>query len=444
MTLALAALICVAAPLKAQTFQEGFFLKDYRLGYRINPALAGGGNFISIGEFGKNNRFNVGAGAFLYPRDGEVLTALHPSIPAETFLGKLKDQNYTYNAYNYNIFAYGFSRGEAFHTLELNVRAQYSANVPKDLFRILKLGTTDTVYDLSRADVQGQLYAELAYGYTRKLSDIVTVGGRAKLLVGLNAVDYRMSNLKLHLDGSEYRVDVGAELDMTGRTRRFIPTEDGYLSLMSSTAAKWYVPTGAGLAVDLGVVVTPNEYLTLSASVLDLGAICWVFANSGQSIGTASFAGLNLAYEDLNKNALMDKLKDVGKDFLGTLKLKSMGSHAKVNMVPLRANLGFRYRIPTFEMVSFGVVASYIGYQNMPYWEARYCMSCTPTDWLDLACSFGTGAHGGVWGIGGSVRVQRFRLNVGVEKAFGGTVGESTTPVEPQSKVVTIGLTYDL
>lgn len=445
LTLALAVLICAAAPLKAQTAKEAFFLNDYRLGYHFNPALAGDVDFISIGEFAKQNRNNIGAGSFLFPMGNEVLTFLSPYVSSAEFMAKLQDDNYEFHTYNYNLFAYGFARGEAFHTLELNARVMYGASVPKELFSILKDGTMDKVYDLSGARAQGQVFAELAYGYTRKLSDIVTIGGRAKLLLGLNSLDYRMSNLKLRMDETEYRAEVDAELDLTGRNTEFIPTEDGYLSVLNTTSSwRWFIPTGAGLALDLGVVVTPNEYLTLSASVLDLGAICWSFGNSGRSTGTASFSGLDVAYEELNKDALLKKVKTVGKDFLETMKLKATGNQVRLNMIPLQANLGIKYKLPTFDQVHVGLVASYIGYQNMPYWEARYCMSCNPLDWLDFAGSFGYGAHGTVWGVGASVRVLRFRFNFAYEMGFGGYVGYSFTPVERNNKVVTVGVTYDL
>lgn len=445
LTLVLAALVCVAAPLKAQTAQEGFFLNDYRLGYHFNPALAGGNDFISIGEFAKQNRNNIGAGSFLYPMGNEVLTFLSPYVSTAEFMSKLQDMNYEFNNYNYNLFAYGFARGEAFHTIELNARVMYGVSVPKDLFYILKEGTTDEVYNLSGARAQGQLFAELAYGYSRKLSDIVTLGGRAKLLLGLNSIDYRMSNLKLRLTEQEYRMDVDAELEMSGRNKTFVPTEDGYLSVLNMTSSgRWYIPTGAGLALDLGVVVTPNEYLTLSASVLDLGGICWSLGNSGRSTGTATFTGLDVAYNELNKDALIKKVKEVGEDFVETLKLKATGNQVRFNMIPLRANLGIKYKLPKFEQVHVGLVASYIGYQNMPYWEARYVMSCNPLDWLDFAGSFGYGAHGTVWGVGASVRVLKFRFNVGYEMGFGGYVGHSFTPVQPNNKVVSLGVTYDL
>lgn len=445
LTLALAALICVAAPLKAQIAQEGFFLNDYRLGYRYNPALAGGADFISIGEFSKHNRNNIGAGAFLYPIGNEVVTFLSPRVSTAEFMSKLQDMNYEFSTYNLNIVSYGFARGEAYHTLELSARVMYGASAPIDLFYILKEGTMDEVYNLNGVRAQGQLFAELAYGYTRKLSDIVSIGGRAKLLLGLNSIDYRMSNLRIRTNEQEFRVDVDAELDLTGRNKVFLPTDDGYLSVLNTTSSgRWYIPTGAGLALDLGVVVTPNEYLTLSASVLDLGGICWSFGNSGRSTGTATFTGLDLGYGDFNKDALLKKVKDVGQDFLETLKLKATGNQVRFNMIPLRANLGIKYKLPKFEQVHVGLVASYIGYQNMPYWEARYCMSCNPLDWLDFAGSFGYGAHGTVWGVGASVRVQKFRFNFAYEMGFGGYVGHSFTPVRPNNKVVSLGLTYDL
>ena len=87
----IAALILSAISLQAQSFQQSLFLDGYRLGYRYNPALQNESGFLSVGQFENQTRNNFGASSFLYPRDGEVVTALHSSVSADEFLGSLND-----------------------------------------------------------------------------------------------------------------------------------------------------------------------------------------------------------------------------------------------------------------------------------------------------------------------------------------------------------------
>ena len=68
-----------------------------------------------------------------------------------------------------------------------------------------------------------------------------------------------------------------------------------------------YLPSGAGVAFDLGLVFTPAEGLTISASVLDLGGMYWFYGNRAMSSGVAKFEGLDhVSMAQLNKTALKE------------------------------------------------------------------------------------------------------------------------------------------
>ena len=91
---ALAALLFAFVPASAQTFQEGFFLDGYTLGFRYNPALSNESGFIGCVQYSNQSRNNVGASSFLYPtEDGGLVTGLHKSISADKFLGSLPEQS---------------------------------------------------------------------------------------------------------------------------------------------------------------------------------------------------------------------------------------------------------------------------------------------------------------------------------------------------------------
>lgn len=445
-TLALTALICAAAALQAQSFQEGFFLNEYRLGYRYNAALASSCDFISIGQFSSNFRNNIGADAFLYPRNGEVVTALHSSVSADEFMSRLQERNYLISSINYNLISYGFGRGDAFRTVELNVRALYSATLPREYFQILKTGTRQQFYDLTHSGDFAHLYAELAYGYSRRLSDVVSIGVRGKLLVGLESVEYRPTRVQLVTDGSEYRLDVDAIMNVTSRMGKMKTDEDGNLRPLSvDTRKKWPIPSGVGAAIDLGVVITPNRYLTISASVNDLGALCWYYGNAGRVLNSFSFSGVpDLAFDEFNTGGLIDKAKQLAREYYEQLKLQAVDKHIEADFVPFRANLGIKYALPFYERIRVGAVANYVGYGSMPYWEARGGLAYNPFNWLDVTANAGYGAYGPVYGFAASVRILRFRINFGLENGTGGTIPYRSTPLKANSKTFTIGVTFDI
>ena len=397
----LAFLVSATLSAGAQSFQQALFLDGYQLGYRYNPALANETGFLSVGQWENQSRNNIGAASFLYPRNGEVVTALHESVTADEFLGSLKDDNYLTGNLHFNLFSYGWKGGQAYHTFEAGLRAAYSASVPKEIFSILKLGTDAKNYDLSGMGVAGNAVVELAYGYSRKLSDLISVGARAKLLVGIEALRYNVTRFDLTFSDDVYQAQVEADLDLTSRWSKIRPDDEGYLNFSDrSKKESWKLPSGAGLAVDLGVVVTPVEGLTVSASVLDLGGILWYYGNAGKSKGTTTFTGMDsLTMEEMKEGNLKEQFNDELDAFVRSIKLKAIKGRTTLETVPVRVNLGARYEMPFYRPLAVGVTGTWYGMQGMPYSEVRGAIAWNPYTWLGVEADAGAGTYGALWGF---------------------------------------------
>lgn len=437
-----AALVLASLSLNAQTW----LLEDHRLAFRNNPALAGDTDFISIGEYNSTSRANIGASAFLYPHEGRVVTGLHKSVPAETFLNNLQPLNYSFGQIDYNLVSYGFAKGAAFHTVEVNVRGQYDYALTSDIFHLAKLGTVEPQYSLSGTGAQGNTYAELAYGYTRKLGDVVTLGARAKLLLGLLAGSYQFKRFDLIMTDEAYIAHIDAELGLTNRLNKINPDEDDYLNFLDITAkGKWSGPCGGGLAVDLGIKIEPVENLTIDASILDLGGILWYLGNSGESSGTATFTGLSdITYEEFNEKGLKNQLNEVKDDFLETLRLRTPQSVTRWKTLPFRAQASIKYAMPFYDRLRVGAHAQYQNAGEMSYWLWSGGLGIRPLNWLDLSASLGGGTYGLAMDAAATVRILRFRLTASYHNGFGGTIPYTSTPLQANCKIVSLGLTFDI
>lgn len=442
----LAIIVLASLSASAQSFQQALFLDGYQLGYRYNPALANESAFLSVGQWENQFRNNVGAASFLYPRNGEVVTALHESVSADEFLGSLKDDNYLTGNIHFNLFSYGWKGEKAYHTIEAGIRAAYSASVPKEIFSIVKLGTGDQNYDLSGMNVSGNAVVELAYGYSRKLSDLISVGARAKLLVGIEALRYNVTRFDLTLTEDAYQAQVEADLDLTSRWSKIRPDDEGYLNLTNLSAKdRWRLPSGAGLALDLGVVVTPLEGLTLSASLLDLGGILWYYGNAGKSQGTTTFTGMDsVTMDELKQGNLKEQFNDELDAFVRSIKIKSVKGRTAFEAVPLHVNLGARYEMPFYRPLSVGVTTTYYGMHGMSYCEFRGALAWNPYSWLGVSANAGAGSYGALWGFSANAAFKQFRLMLAMSNGFGGTIPYSNTPLQPNAKTLTLGLSYCL
>ena len=444
--LSIAMLMGIAFTSGAQAFQEGFMLNNYSQIYRYNPALSGDSDFISLFQASIDGRANVGASAFLYPRDGQVVTFLHSSVPAETFASKIQEDNYKTKSLDFNLFSYGFFRGGAMHTLEVNFRGMYAVSVPGSLFMLAKTGTTSPTYDFSKLQAQGDIYAELAYGYSRKVSDVFSFGGRVKLLGGFYRLDYNVTKLSLSVGETQYKADIEAQMDLTNQAFRFGTGEDGYVNFKDiDYRGLIHLPTGGGLALDLGVALTPVEGLTISASVLDLGGIFWYYGNAAKSSGSVTFTGIkDLSIEEISSGGLTAQLDGLKDEFLQQMRLTPADKKLSFKEIPFSANLGVKYSMPFCKALSAGLTGQYYGSRLMPYWEGRFALACNPVDWFDCTANIGKGTYGMVWGAAGSLRIKQFHINFGLQNGFGGTIPDKITDLEPNHEVVTVGMSYDL
>lgn len=442
----LSALLLVAAPMGAQTFQQAFFLDGYRLGYRYNPALQNDSAFLGVGQWENQKFANLGMSSFLYPRDGEVVTALHSSVSASEFLGNLHDDNYLGGNINFNIFSYGWRKDKAYKTIEANIRSVYSASVPKEIFAIAKLGTGNTNYDLGGMGLAANAIVELAYGYSYKFSDRLSIGARAKFLAGIESINYKVTRFDMAFTEDAYEAQVEADLDLTSRWNKVRSDGNGYLNFLDLSAKEsWKLPSGAGLSLDLGIVATPIEGLTLSASLLDLGGLFWYYGNAGRSSGTTSFSGFKeLSMDDIKEGNVLDQLKAVQDEFIHSIKIKAVKSRVAFELIPFNVNLGARYDLPFYKAFAVGFSANYMGMKNMPYKEVRGVLAWNHFPWLGLTANAGKGSYGAVWGMGVNAALKQFRLTVGYSDGFGGTVPYSHLALKAHNKILTLGLTYDI
>lgn len=444
--LALALIPAASFSLCAQSFQQGLFLDCYRLGYRYNPAIQNEGKVLSVGEWDNQTRNNFGAASFLYPREEGLVTALHSSVSADEFLGSLQDRNYFTGDINFNLFSYGWRKDAAYHTIEASVRGSYGMTLPKELFSLLKLGTTSQVFDMSNLKVSGNAYAEIAYGYSRKISDAFSVGARAKLLVGVEALNYNFSRLQLQASEESYKLGLTADLDLTSRWSKIRPDENGTLSLLNlSSKERWRGPSGAGLALDLGVVLTPVEGLTLSASLLDFGGILWYYGNAGRSDGTVTFTGVkDLSLEQIQNKDLLSQFNGIKNELLESLSVKTVEKRITPEMVPMTVNLAAKYEMPFYRALSIGATGNFIFRGLMSYREVRGHLAWNPGKYIGITADGGYGTLGAVYGLAMNAKIGNFRITAAMSNGFGGTMAYSSLPLKANNKVATIGLTYDL
>lgn len=443
-------LLAAISAASAQEFATSYFLDNNLYSYRINPAIPGEKNFVGFAVSNVNLAYgsNSGLNSFLYPKaDGSgLVTGLHSSVSPEQFIGNLPKNIGADQVFNYNIVAVGFWTKNAFHNIEINVKEDVFTGIPRDLFEFAKCGSRDYPYDISNTGVSMKSYLELAYGYTRKINDEFTVGGRLKFLMGLVAGTLNFQKGDLTVNGNNIAYDVDASLRLSSNFLEMGTKGDGSIYDFSAfnLDAKHISPCGWGGAADLGVTYKPEKNLTISFSLLNLGFISWKYNIVGKSVKKDVFTGETIkadGSDDGDMQKFIDNLATI-------VDFEKVGAESASDMLSCTVNLGARYNMPFYERLSVGLLASYEIDKFAPCMSARLGATVTPVDWLSITGNYGINSYCKTFGVAMSLNAASINFMFGYEGysgavskvSFSDTFGMSRTPLGPFMNMVKFGV----
>lgn len=324
-----AGLVCAASAAQAQYLRTSYFMEGTSTRIQMNPGLQptrGYFNFPIIGSLNVSASSNVlGTGDII-----DVLDGGEDLFSNDKLFDRLKGENNLNVNFNTDILSFGWYRGKGFWSVNVGLRMDVGASLSGDMFSMMRnmngfaiedLAGTRQQYNIANQKLNVSAYAEVGLGYSRQVTDKLTVGGRVKVLLGLARaemnikrfdVDLEIPNLPAGVDPGEIS---GNYSDYVSRAGEFSP-EDWYGSRYSYAADGSITTTlkgggmtfdqngmiddfdieagdlgisGTGFGIDLGASYKVWDNLTVSAAVLDLGFLKW--KESATTIATVSGNG---------------------------------------------------------------------------------------------------------------------------------------------------------
>lgn len=315
------ALILQRTEVCAQMLKTAYFLDNSVQRQNYNPAFHTDKGFVSVPVLGgigaqvETNSFLVDH--FIYKRpDGSLTTFLDPSVNVNSFIGKLKDNNRLSQSLDMNIFGIGFAKESGYWTGGINLRQNANVAIPKGAFELAKLGP-DSYSPIRKLEVNANAFLEIYAGYSRKLMDNLTVGGRLKYLGGLARSRMKITQFDVFSNEDKLYAKVNTSLETYVKGLHNNSTGlqeiDKYFDNYEMKGG--YGLAGNGLALDLGAEYRPLSWLKVSASIQDIGFISWSKSSSvrAASDGIVDFVGFDI---DVNDDSSVDnQLDDLGDRF---------------------------------------------------------------------------------------------------------------------------------
>ena len=432
--LAIFAFCIVSQAFAQQSLRSAYFMDGYNGRSKLNPAFAAERSYFSVpslGGFGFNAQSNLGVNTFLYPVDGGLTTFMSSSVSADEFLGKLKKNNKIGISGNTSLLSLGIWGKRAFFTFDISEKMNVNANLPYSIFDFMKNAGASQYYDISNLAVNADSRLEFAFGYSRRISDMVNFGARLKFLVGVGNADARIDKMHVQMTGDRWAVtsrgtvkasmglldvktkgEAGAsvdspdELDIVDKIEMKDLSDAGIGSLIG----------GYGAAIDLGAEAELIPGLKVSLALNDIGVMSWRHTTVAET-GDRSwyFDGFdNVSFDGDKDNSISEQFKDLGDDLADLAEFhrtKTDASH--LQMIAMTLNAGAEYTMPFYGGLTAGILSSTRINGPHTWSEGRLYANLKPCTWFSFGMNYALSSFGSSMGAVLGFHTTGFSMFIG-------------------------------
>lgn len=396
-------LLCAMFAMKgmAQTAKSAYFLDGTLYNYQLNPAMKAERGFFSlaVGNLSVGTNGNVGIADFLYPDGDHLTTFMSGKVDQDEFIDRLPKQVRLGANFDETLLALGFRMLGGYTTFSVSMHANTSLALPKGFFEFAKKGLQDQHFDFSGINMSTMSYAAATLGYSREVYKGLRVGVNLKYLMGMAYADAAFDKFNIELSEDRWYLEGHAQSQAALGSEVYFEDENSSLDALRMGPL---ASAANGFAVDLGVVYDMKEFvpgLTVSASVVDLGAINWQYMMSIENNGEPiCWEGLTDANIDNMGDALEDELEKLGDKAEELAEFRVGDIESKKTKLGATMYLGAEYNMPFYKPLSAAVL---YGKQFSTYggWdEVRGYVNVAPLKWFEATTNICFSTFGTSWG----------------------------------------------
>ncbi|MGP8216110.1 MAG: DUF5723 family protein [Bacteroidia bacterium] len=315
-----------------------------------NPAFRPTDSTIFIGlPLISSQYFNFSNSGFKYSdlmvQDGD---SVKPNV--SNMISKLTKENYISIDYHTDIISFGFPIQKNYFSFNITEKVDIRLGYSQDFLNFIWKGNGDPSIIGQTVNLAPSLdaihYREYGAGWSRKITDKLTVGGKLKYLYGEENISTNNTNASIYTDPNDYSLTAQSNINVNTSG---IDNDEFKFNSAHDVVDYLLKKPNNGAAIDLGATYKFNDKITFSASLTDLGFITWNDAvtsyESNDPNATFTYQGINLN-QFLNNNSV-----NLGNTFQNTLdsaknifKIDSL-HHRYTTMVAAQIYLGANYKL---------------------------------------------------------------------------------------------------
>lgn len=396
-------LLFVSLPVGAQLLRTSYFMEGATNRVQLNPALQPTRGYFNVPVVGM---FNVSATSnSLGTQDIiDIIDSDDDFLNNTQLFDQLKADNRLNVSLNTDVLSFGFYKGKGFWTFNVGLRTDVNASIPKSMFEYMRdMDSEEFQWEGQQFDIRNQqlsinAYTEVGLGYSRTITDRLTVGGRLKFLAGVGNMNLDIKQMSIYSnipddwsnipsgDIDKYRASIKTDARLESSFKGMelsYSQEPGRGDEIEDMEFDNFGIGGYGGAIDLGATYRLFNNLTLSAAILDLGFISWskdativATANRDQTFNKDNYE----EFETLTQDG--DILLNY--DLMG---LKEEESKSRTTSLAPTLVLGGEYAILNNKVV-FGVLSTTRFNPNRTDSELTLSANYRPKSWFNTALSY--------------------------------------------------------
>ena len=412
--------------LNAQQVNSLYFLENAPTRHTINPAFQPVSKiYIALPVIGNTsfafgiNGINMSDLIFTNEK-GETITALHPDVVGQLWQ-KMPKSLHIETDLPLNIISFGRRiKDNGYLTIGVSEHVIFGTGLPKSIFSPL-LGQSIENLNLTTLNASATMYSDIAIGYSHRINERWTVGGKLKFFIGNAHISGTFSDFEFNSNLDIATLKGLGNIRQAGLTDiRIITGEkellsneenvyDGYpdngqdngtveSKQVLDSIKQYLLPQGIGGGVDLGFTYKPINQLQLAFSITDLGLIHWHKGSIGSISVDTTFTGVgdfNMADYVIDGQFMKEQFKeDVKADmekYAEALHIGDIQDQAFNQMITANLNIGIdanfwknRIGIGMYSHTQFCNILSRIRVTE----EITLGAAFRPANWFNLALTY--------------------------------------------------------
>ena len=319
-----ASIFATAITAQAQYLRTSYFMEGASTRVQMNPGLQPTRGYLNLPLIGG---FNVTANTNSLGINDiiDITKDGNDFLNNNTLYNSLQQDNRFNLNLNTNLLSFGWIKGKNFWSVNANagLRMDIGAQINKDMFTMMRnmngfdiesVAGQKQSYKMGNQSINMNAYAEVGLGLSRRITEKLTVGARAKMLLGLARTEVNIEQFDLDLDipnvpnienmtpqelmdyefsesdwyGKGYSYNAKANVVTTLKGGGMTFDENTNMINGFDLDASSFGIAGAGFGIDLGASYSIFNNLTVSAAVLDLGVMKWNKNNTTMATAKAN------------------------------------------------------------------------------------------------------------------------------------------------------------